>query len=75
MPQQEAIGLMEFQRRFSDEDTCYQYLFNIRWPNDFVCPRCWPERVLPGFNTMPHERVLSAEAEADEKLHWVHVLV
>jgi len=31
---------MELERRFSTEDACRQYLFGLRWPNGFVCPRC-----------------------------------
>jgi transposase-like protein len=39
--------LMELERRFSDESTCRAYLFALRWPDGFVCPRCggataWP---------------------------------
>jgi transposase-like protein len=38
---------MELERRFSTEDACRQYLFRLRWPDGFVCPRCagktaWP---------------------------------
>ena len=32
--------LLELERRFSDEDACRQYLFALRWPRGFVCPRC-----------------------------------
>jgi transposase-like protein len=31
---------MELERRFSTEDACRQYLFGLRWPHGFVCPRC-----------------------------------
>ena len=31
---------MELERRFSDEDECRRYLFALRWPKGFVCPRC-----------------------------------
>ena len=31
---------MELERRFSSEDACRQYLFGLRWPDGFVCPRC-----------------------------------
>ncbi len=33
-------NLMEFEKRFNSEDACREYLFNIRWPNGFECPRC-----------------------------------
>jgi len=41
--------LMELEGRFSSEDACRQYLFGLRWPDGFVCPRCagktaWPMR-------------------------------
>lgn len=32
--------LMEFEKRFSSEEACHQYLFQFRWPNGFRCPRC-----------------------------------
>ncbi len=32
--------LMDFERRFSSEDACRQYLFGLRWPGGFICPQC-----------------------------------
>jgi len=32
--------VLEFQRRFSTEEACREYLFACRWPDGFVCPRC-----------------------------------
>jgi transposase-like protein len=32
--------LMELERRFSTDEACRQYLFQLRWPAGFVCPRC-----------------------------------
>lgn len=39
--------ILEFQTRFGDEQVCLDYLFECRWPDGFVCPRCkgreaWP---------------------------------
>jgi transposase-like protein len=34
------ISLLEFQERFNSEDKCRAYLFEKRWPDGFVCPRC-----------------------------------
>ena len=31
---------MELERRFSCEEACRQYLFELRWPEGFCCPRC-----------------------------------
>ena len=32
--------LPDFAARFSSEAACADFLFNIRWPDGFVCPRC-----------------------------------
>jgi hypothetical protein len=39
--------LMELEKRFSTNQACRDYLFALRWPDGFVCPRCggraaWP---------------------------------
>ena len=33
-------SLAEFEARFSTEEACREYLFQLRWPNGFRCPRC-----------------------------------
>lgn len=40
--------LLEFEARFSTEAACREYLFQLRWPDGFCCPRCggrkgWPK--------------------------------
>jgi len=32
--------LQEFEARFSTEEGCREYLFQLRWPEGFRCPRC-----------------------------------
>lgn len=32
--------LLEFEKRFSTDPACRQYLVALRWPEGFVCPRC-----------------------------------
>jgi hypothetical protein len=32
--------MMELERRFGDEESCRRYLFALRWPKGFICPRC-----------------------------------
>ena len=32
--------LMELEQRFSSEEACRDYLWALRWPEGFVCPRC-----------------------------------
>jgi transposase-like protein len=33
-------SIVEFQRRFADEEACRAYLFASRWPEGFCCRRC-----------------------------------
>jgi transposase-like protein len=32
--------MIELEKRFSNEQSCREYLYEIRWPKGFVCPRC-----------------------------------
>lgn len=32
--------LAELETRFSTEEACLDYLFQLRWPNGYLCPRC-----------------------------------
>ena len=34
------ISLLEFQDQFNSEEKCLDYLFKVRWPDSFRCPRC-----------------------------------
>ena len=39
--------VLDLERRFASEEACRQYLFALRWPGGFICPRCkgkaaWP---------------------------------
>ncbi len=38
------MTLEEFESRFGTDDACADYLFAIRWPNGFRCPRCGHEK-------------------------------
>lgn len=33
-------NLLQFQRMFPDEASCWQYLEQLRWPSGFTCERC-----------------------------------
>jgi len=39
--------LTEFEARFATEEACRQYLFHLRWPDGFRCPRCGREKYWP----------------------------
>ena len=34
------MTLLEWQDKFPDDKACREYLFDQRWPNGFVCPKC-----------------------------------
>ena len=36
--------LTELERRFSSDENCRDYLFTLRWPDGFICPRCGNNR-------------------------------
>jgi len=38
--QQKAVTLLEWQQLFSTEEHCKQHLFELRWPEGFICPHC-----------------------------------
>ena len=43
--------IAELEARFSTEEACRNYLFRLRWPDGFRCPRCngekgWPVRQI-----------------------------
>ncbi len=40
-------SLIDFQRRFPDEDACAAWLFAARWPTGFQCPDCGGEKGWP----------------------------
>lgn len=39
--------LSELEKRFSTEENCRDYLFKLRWPEGFRCPRCGNEKAWP----------------------------
>ena len=44
-------SLREFDEQFATEQACRDYLFRLRWPEGFRCPRCsgtryWPVRLV-----------------------------
>jgi transposase-like protein len=41
--------MIEFEQRFHSEEACREYLYQIRWPEGFICPhcghqKCWRKR-------------------------------
>jgi len=40
MAQQASMTLMEFMEKFGEEEQCREHLYQMRWPEGFVCPKC-----------------------------------
>jgi len=40
MVQQASMTLMEFTENFGTEEQCRDHLYQMRWPEGFVCPKC-----------------------------------
>lgn len=40
MANEKAISYARFQKQFSTEESCREYLFRRRWNGKFVCPKC-----------------------------------
>lgn len=38
------LSVFEFHNRFRTNSDCAEYLFKLRWPRGFVCPRCGKSR-------------------------------
>lgn len=41
------MTLEDFEKEFNTEEACRDYIFNIRWPNGFQCPRCDHKKAWP----------------------------
>jgi hypothetical protein len=52
----------EFEVRFSTEEACREYLWQLRWPKRIVCLRC------QGTKTWPHGEVLRRCAVCDYQI-------
>ena len=41
-------ALLEFEQRFNTEEACREYLFMLRWPIGFECPKCGHQKAWLG---------------------------
>ena len=44
--------LLELEARFSTEQACRGYLFQLRWPDGFECPRCGGRKAWPASDLL-----------------------
>jgi transposase-like protein len=42
----------EFIKQFQTEDQCREYLYRLRWPNGFICPKCEHEKAWKKGDTL-----------------------
>jgi transposase-like protein len=47
MAEDDPHTVLDLEKRFADEEACRGYLFALRWPEGFVCPRCGQRRAWP----------------------------
>lgn len=64
MPVEKRMSLIEFQKHFGTEEQCREYLFEKRWPQGFVCPKCGCKR---------HCRLKDGTAQCAECRHQTSV--
>lgn len=46
-----SISIRDFQKKFSTEDDCRKYLFDLKWQNGYQCRRCNHHLFYPGRTT------------------------
>ena len=34
------MDLLKFQKKFPNEEACFDHLVKSRWPKGFICPKC-----------------------------------
>ena len=40
MHHKKELSLRKFMDRFPTEESCEEYLFQLKWPDGFICPKC-----------------------------------
>lgn len=60
-------SLIEFSHRFATEEACAEYLFSMRYPNGYVCPKCnsghaWHVTEKPGMMICENNHKISVTA-------------
>jgi transposase-like protein len=47
MSKKKALSFSQFIKRFPTEEACANYLYQVKWPNGFVCPVCGCRHCYP----------------------------
>jgi len=74
----------EFLAQFKSEDDCWNYIFEIRWPNGFICPKCnsknyWlTEKKLMHCSNCGHQTSITKgtifQGTRKPLLLWLHII-
>lgn len=74
----------EFLHQFRTDDDCWNYLFEMRWPNGYQCPKCsgnkyWiTEKKLIHCTTCEHQASITAgtifHATRKPLILWFHII-
>lgn len=77
-------NFQEFITRFQTEDNCWSYLFAMRWPDGFFCPKCncscysLTKRKLFECNDCGHQTSMTAgtifQGTRKSLLLWFHII-
>ena len=44
----ESLTLFEFQKKFPDNDSCQNFLAEMKWPDGFKCEKCQNSKYCRG---------------------------
>jgi predicted RNA-binding Zn-ribbon protein involved in translation (DUF1610 family) len=44
----QSLTIFDFQKRFPDDNSCWEYLSELRWKDGFVCPECGNTKYCKG---------------------------
>jgi hypothetical protein len=61
-----SLSIFDFQQKFPDDDACYQYLAQLKWPNGFSCPKCGHKHYCQG-RTKHHRECTRCKHQASPK--------
>ena len=67
---QYGLGLLEFQERFPDEESCRQHLIETKWPKGFNCRTCGNGKAWKTFRgKKQHPSWRCCHCQAEETLY------
>lgn len=68
------LSIFDFKQKFLDDDPCYQYPAQLKWPNGFSCPKCGHKTYFQGRTKYHRERTcrkFQASPKSQTRFHYV----